>query len=339
MSTIQSLLSIAVRRHLLILLSLCVLALTAVTPRSRGQENQTDKKPEETKKDEGLILKPAGKVTFTTDEGTWMSLDISPDGQLIVFDLLGDIYTMPAAGGEAKRIVGDMSFESQPKFSPDGKQIVFISDRSGAENLWVASPDGTGLKPITKGRGPAMQLFLSPSWTSDGNYIMASKSDRSISAYHVYLYHRDGGNGVSLGTPPPPPPAPGQQGPPPAPPLNKMGAVASPDGRFVYYSQRTGAFNYNASFPIWQIVRFDRDTSETSTITNARGSAMRPVLSPDGKHLVYATRFQTRTALRVRDLETGNERWLIDNVTGTIRNRAQRETHFRAMHFCPMEKL
>ena len=168
------------------MLFLSALALTAVTPRSRGQENQTDKKPEETKKDEGLILKPAGKVTFTTDEGTWMSLDISPDGQLIVFDLLGDIYTMPAAGGEAKRIVGDMSFESQPKFSPDGKQIVFISDRSGAENLWLASPDGTGPKPITKGRGPAMQLFLSPSWTSDGNYIIASKSEGSIGTYHVY---------------------------------------------------------------------------------------------------------------------------------------------------------
>ena len=314
MSMIQGLLAVA-------------LAFVVTAPHWRLQENQTDKKPEDAKKDEGLILKPAGKVSFTTDEGTWMSLDISPDGQMIVFDLLGDIYTLPAAGGEAKRIVGDMSFESQPKFSPDGKQIAFISDRSGAENLWVALPDGSGLKPITKGRGPAMQLFLSPSWTTDSNYIIASKSDRSISAYHVYLYHRDGGSGVSLGTPPPPPPAPGQQGPPPAPPLNKMGAVASPDGRFVYYSQRTGAFNYNANFPIWQIVRFDRETSETSTITNARGSAMRPLLSPDGKHLVYATRFQTRTALRVRDLETGNERWLIDNVTRDDQeSRATRDT-------------
>lgn len=296
-----------------------VLLLAGALLGFRAVRAQDDKKAEEKpageKKEEGLILEPAGKVRFTTDEGTWMSLDVSPDGQWIVFDLLGDLYTLPIAGGEAKRIIGDMSFESQPKFSPDGEWIVFISDRNGAENLWICKRDGSGLKAITKGRGPAMQMFVSPSWTPDGNYIIASKADRSIGTYHVYLYHKDGGTGVSLGPPPPSPPAPGQQGPPPAPQLNKMGAVASPDGRYVYYSQRTGAFNYNAQFPIWQIVRFDRETSETMTITNARGSAMRPLLSPDGRHLVYATRFQTRTALRVRDLETGNERWLADRVT------------------------
>ena len=43
---------------------------------------------------------PARNVEFDVDEGTWMSLDVSPDGGQIVFDLLGDIYTMP---GEAAR--------------------------------------------------------------------------------------------------------------------------------------------------------------------------------------------------------------------------------------------
>jgi Tol biopolymer transport system component/imidazolonepropionase-like amidohydrolase len=295
--------------------------------RMRAQDVPSDQKPAEPKKEEGLILKSAGKVKFTTDEGTWMSLDLSPDGKTIVFDLLGDLYTLPVAGGEAKRIFGDMSFESQPKFSPDGQSIVFISDRSGAENLWVCKPDGTGLKAITKGRGQSMQMFVSPSWTADGKYIIASKADRSLGTYHVYLYHLDGGAGVSLGPPPPPPPTPGQQGPPAGPALNKMGAVASADGKYVYYAQRTGGFNYNAQFPLWQIIRFDRETSETMNLTNARGSAMRPVLSPDGRHLVYATRFQTRTALRVRDLETSEERWLIDNVTRDDQeSRATRDT-------------
>ena len=68
-----------------------------------------------------------------------------------------------------------------------------------------------------------------------------------------------------------------------------MGAVASPDGRYLYYAQRTGAFNYNVQFPLWQIYRFDRETSETTRLTSAQGSAMRPVLSPDGKQLVYDT--------------------------------------------------
>jgi Tol biopolymer transport system component len=298
-----------------------------------GAQSQDEKKQDDKK--EELILKSEGKVSFTTDEGTWMSLDVSPDGQTIVFDLLGDIYTLPIAGGEAKRIVGDMSFEGQPKFSPDGKLIAFTSDRSGAEQLWVCKPDGSELKPITKGRGPGMLYFLSPSWTPDGNYIIASKAERGIGTYHVYMYHRDGGAGVSVGPPPPPPPAPGQQGPPPGPQLNKMGAVASPDGRFIYWAQRVNAFSYNAQFPLWQIIRFDRDTSETSTITNARGSAMRPVLSPDGKHLVYATRFETKTALRVRDLETNQERWLINNVTRDDQeSRATRDT-FPGYAFMP----
>ncbi len=298
---------------------------------------QQDEKKEEKKdeKKEELVLKPEGKIFFTTDEGTWMSLDVSPDGQTIVFDLIGDIYTVPASGGEAKKIIGDMSFESQPKFSPDGKLIAFISDRSGGENLFVCKPDGKDVKPITKGRGPDITMYLSPSWTPDGEYILASKSGRGIGSYRVYPYHKDGGTGVSVGPPPPPPPTPGQPGPPPAPPLNKMGAVASPDGRYIYWAQRTGPFNYNAQFPIWQVYRFDRDTSETVRVTNAQGSAMRPVLAPDGKHLVFATRFQTKTALRVRNLETNEERWLVSGVTRDDQeSRATRDT-FPGYAFLP----
>jgi len=295
--------------------------------------SQQDEKKEQKK--EELILKPEGKISFTTDEGTWMSLDVSPDGQSLVFDLAGDIYTLPIGGGEAKRILGETSFESQPKFSPDGKQIVFISDRSGAEQLYICKSDGTDVKPITKGRGQGMLMWVSPSWTPDGNYILASKSERGIGTFHVYMFHKDGGTGVSVGPPPPPPPTPGQQGPPAGPQLNKMGAVASPDGRFVYWAQRTGAFSYNAQFPMWQIIRFNRDTSETTTVTNAQGSAMRPVLSPDGKYLLYATRWKTQTALRVRDLETSQERWLINGVTRDDQeSRATRDT-FPGYAFTP----
>ncbi|NDD64943.1 MAG: hypothetical protein EBZ36_13380, partial [Acidobacteria bacterium] len=180
-----------------------------------------------------------------------------------------------------------------------------------------------------------MLMFLSPSWTADGNYVVASKSERGIGAFHVYLWHKDGGGGVSVGPPPPPPPAPGTDAGPARPQLNKMGAVASPDGRYIYWAQRTGSFSYNARFPLWQIVRFDRESGETSTITNAQGSAMRPVLSPDGRQLVFATRWETRTALRVRDLQTNQERWLIDNVTRDDQeSRATRDT-FPGYTFMP----
>jgi Tol biopolymer transport system component/imidazolonepropionase-like amidohydrolase len=287
----------------------------------KDQEKPDDKKE---KKDEELPLKATDKIEFTTDEGTWMSLDVSSDGQTIVFDLLGDIYTLGIGGGAAKRIIGGLSFESQPKFSPDGKKIAFLSDRSGAENVWISDVDGKNPKPLTKGRS---QMFCSPTWTPDGQYVIVSKSGESIGTFHLFMYHKDGGTGVSVGPPPPPPPQPGVQGPPTGPQQNKLGAVASPDGRFVYYGFRNGSFNYNAQFPIWQIARFDRDTSETATLTNAQGSAMRPVLSPDGKKLVYATRYELGTALRVRDLETSTERWLINNVTRDDQeSRATRDT-------------
>ncbi|MDX2032480.1 MAG: amidohydrolase family protein [Blastocatellia bacterium] len=324
----------ALRRIAVLLLGMALMAALAVSRfdfDARAQQ-QAEKKDE--KKEEGLPLKPEGRISFTTDEGTWMSLDLSPDGQTIVFDLVGDIYTMSINGGEARKIIGDMSFESQPKFSPDGKRIAFLSDRQGGENVHTCNPDGSDIKPITKGRGNDIQMFASPSWTPDGNYILASKSERGIGTFHVYMYHKDGGTGVSVGPPPPPPPTPGQPGPA-GPALNKMGAVASPDGKYIYYAQRTGAFNYNAIFPLWQIYRFDRETSEILRLTNAQGSAMRPVLSPDGKHLVYATRHQLKTALRVRDLETNEERWLISGVTRDDQeSRATRDT-FPGYDFTP----
>jgi len=270
------------------------------------------------KKDEParLILDKTETIEFTTDEGTWMSLDVSADGKTIVFDLLGDVYTLPIEGGVARRIIGGMSFESQPKFSPDGRTIAFLTDRSGVENLWIANSDGSNPREVSKDRPTqsSPQDMLSPSWTPDGAYLLVSKVRPPERTHALFLYDRNGGTGVRIGKAPPPPAEDGE-GPSPRTLPNRLGAVASPDGRFIYYAERKGLFSYNVQFPLWQIVRFDRETGDTSTITNAQGSAMRPVLSPDGKSLVYATRFETGTGLRLRNLETGDERWLIYPVT------------------------
>jgi imidazolonepropionase-like amidohydrolase/Tol biopolymer transport system component len=285
-------------------------------------EPKDEEKKEDKKKEEELPLKATSKVEFVTDEGTWMSLDVSPDGRMIVFDLLGDIYTLPIEGGQARRIIGGISFESQPRFSPDGKKLVYLSDKSGGENVWISDADGANAKALTKGRN---QSFASPSWTADGQYIVVSRTGESIGTFALKMYHTDGGSGVNVGPPDPPPGQPGSAAPNQR--LNRMGAVASPDGRFIYYAFRRGSFTYNASFPLWQVARFDRETSEIATLTNAQGSAMRPALSPDGKKLVYATRYETGTALRVRDLETSEERWLTYPVTRDDQeSRATRDT-------------
>jgi dipeptidyl aminopeptidase/acylaminoacyl peptidase len=117
------------------ILSGFAVSLSAKSQDAAAQEKKEEKKDDKDKKDEkkGLPLKPARKIDFTTDEGTWLSLDVSPDGKLIVFELLGDIYTLPIEGGDAKLISGGMAFDSQPKFSPDGQWIAFLSDREAAK--------------------------------------------------------------------------------------------------------------------------------------------------------------------------------------------------------------
>src|SRR4029079_6010514 len=92
-------------------------------------------------KTSGLPLITTRTLKFTTDEASWVSLDVSPNGQTIVFDILGDLYTIPIGGGKATRITSGMGWDQQPRYSPDGSQIVFVSDRNGSQNGSIAHPD------------------------------------------------------------------------------------------------------------------------------------------------------------------------------------------------------
>ena len=257
------------------------------------------------KKNNDLPLTTTRTVSFETSEGTWLSLDVSPDGKTIVFELLGDLYTMPIAGGPATRITSGPAFDSQPRWSPDGKHIVFLSDRSGSENIWVCDPDGTHQRAITKGSN---NLYASPNWTPDGNYIVASRTSGVLgSVYELWLYHKDGGSGTAMlkaGTP-----APGTQ------PMNALGAAFGSDPRYIWVARHRGGFGYDLQLPEWQLATYDRQTGRIATQTDAYGSAMRPIPSPDGKWLVYATRHDTATGLRLRNLASGDEQWLAYPVT------------------------
>jgi Tol biopolymer transport system component len=269
------------------------------------KEDDKDKKDDKDK-DKKLPLKPDRKIEFTTDEGTWLSLDVSPDGKLIVFELLGNIYTLPIEGGDAKLISGGMPFDSQPRFSPDGKWIAFISDRDGSENIWIMHPDGSEPKEVSKDPNSVM---ASPSWAPDGRYVYVSKAGFGIAAYEVWMYHVDGGSGVQITKAKPTPTTPRRERP------NSMGVVASPDGKYIYYAQRKGPFSYNAMFPQWSIMRRDRKTGDEDTLIEQLDSAFRPTLSPDGTKIVYVTRYETESELRIRDLNSGEDRWVRYPVT------------------------
>jgi Tol biopolymer transport system component len=273
-------------------------------------EQEKDKKEEkkEEKKDEkkGLPLKPDRKIEFTTDEGTWLSLDVSPDGKTIVFELLGDIYTLPIEGGQAKLIDGGIAFDSQPKFSPDGKWIAFLSDREGSENIWIMHADGTEPKQVS--RDPNSEM-ASPSWDPGGKYIYVCKTRFGIGPREIWMYHVDGGTGVQITKSKPTPTTKRDDQ------TNDMGVVASSDGRYLYYSERRRDFSYNSMFPLWRIKRKDRKTGDEDTIIEQPESAFRPLVSPDGKFLLYVSRYETESGLRLRNLETGEDRWMRYPVT------------------------
>src|SRR5688572_28474694 len=160
--------------------SLLVVALAAAVVLPAAAQQQ---KADSAKKD--LPLKTERTVKVTTDEGTWLSLDVSPDGRTIVFEMVGDIYTLPMAGGQATRITEGSGFDVQPRFSPDGKQIAFVSDRSGSDNVWVMDADGKNAKAITKGE---KIQYVSPEWTPDGRLIIVSRnSAQFVPQYDLYL--------------------------------------------------------------------------------------------------------------------------------------------------------
>ena len=288
----------------LVLLVLALWLPTQMSAKADKREKPANQKSADKKKEEPLPLKPTRKVEFTTDEGTWLSLDLSPDGKTLVFDLVGDLYTMSFSGGEAKKITSGMGFNNQPHFSPDGQLIAFVSDRGGAENVWISKPDGSEPKQLSQDE---QVEFASPTWTPDGQYVIAARESQfPIQTFELWMYHIKGGGGVQVTKFKPKPDT------NPRDWTHTIGASASSDGRYLYYASRPGFFDkvYNVSFPLSQITRRDRITGEEDVVTDAPGSAFRPVISPDGTKLVYGTRYETETGLRIRDLQSGEERWL-----------------------------
>lgn len=259
-----------------------------------AQETAPAEKPDTAKKkNETLPLEATRTMRVSTDEGTWISVDVSPDGRTIVFDLLGDLYTIPIEGGTAKPLTQGMAFDGQPRFSPDGSKVLFVSDRSGGDNLWTIDLASGDTTQITKGNGSA---WISPDWAPDGKYVIASKGETRLGVVRLWMGHVDGGSGAMIHKQPQT--------------LKTVGGAVSPDGRWIWYARRNGSWNYNAALPQYQLGVYDRETGTDYARTFRYGSAFRPTLSPDGRWLVYGTRHETETGLRIRDLNTGEERWL-----------------------------
>jgi len=267
---------------------------------------------QETKQDKWDVaadLGPTSTLAFDTSEGTWMNLDVSPDGRTIVFDLLGDIYVMPVEGvsAPAKRIAGGPAFDMQPRFSPDGTRIAFTSDRDGLWNIWTMDLEGANATQISREKG---WFVNSPTWSPDGGYIYARRhfvKERSLGAGEVWMYHSSGpSSGLQVTE------RNGWQKDAGEPEI-------SPDGRYLYYSKdvtpgQTFEYNKDPNGTIYAIIRRDLTTGRERRAVSVQGGSVAPQVSPDGKTIAYIRRVRLQSWLYLRDLETGRDRQLFGNV-------------------------
>ena len=246
------------------------------------------------------------QIPIDVDQGTWMNLDVSPDGQSVAFDLLGDIYVMPIAGGTPTRIAEGLAYEQQPRFSPDGKRIAFVSDRGGGDNIWIMNRDGSNKQQVSK---EDFRLLNQPNWSPDGRFIVAKKhfsTGRSLGTGEVWLYHVSGGGGVRIIK------RPSEQH------QKELGEpVFAPDGKSLYFTRNVTPgpiFEYaqDSNGSLFHIERHDLATGEVSTVVAGAGGAVRPAPSPDGRLIAFVRRERTKSKLYVRDLISGDERKVYD---------------------------
>jgi imidazolonepropionase-like amidohydrolase/Tol biopolymer transport system component len=278
---------------------------TAVQPAQTAPVRAPAAQKWDVERPRGLTTK---RVQIDTAEGTWMNVDVSPDGSRVAFDMLGDIYVVPLAGGTATRIAEGLSYEQQPRWSPDGTRIAFVSDRGGGDNVWLMNADGSNKKQLTK---EDFRLLNQPSWSPDGRYIVAKKhftTARSLGTGEVWLYHVDGGAGVLLVK------RPNEKH------QKELGEPTyAPDGKSVYFTRNItpgGTFQYaqDSNQELFAIERYELDTGETHRVTAGAGGAVRPTPSPDGKYLAFVRRERAKSKLYVRELASGNEWKVYDNL-------------------------
>ena len=291
------------------LLSTALIAgLSAQTAATPSDDNTTVDTLAETSKydvENWQVTQPPFKlneVAISTNETTWSSLDVSPNGKFMIFDMLGDLYKVDIKGGNATPLIQDFAWNIHPAISPDGKQVAFVSDRDGLSNVWVMDIDGTHLKQITREK---KNIIHAPKWSPDGEYLVVTKgimSSRSIPAGEIWMYHKSGGDGLQIKA----------RNSGKRDQQNIADPAFSHDGRYIYFTENTvpgSRFEYNRDplEGIFAITRYDRESGDERRYISGTGGAVVPTPSPDGKYVAFVRRVKDKTALFLKDIKTGTE--------------------------------
>lgn len=220
-------------------------------------------------------------------EGTWLSVDVAPDGETLVFDLLGHLYELPIDGGAARRLTDGRSWNMFPRYSPTGDRIAFTSDRGGSNDLWVLTRASGNLQNVSEMDLPVFQ----GTWSRDGRHLYGTALNMKV-RFPAYQFNFHGEKQLLLA-------AGGRT------PVNHFQEHGDLGQIFYVHNDRS----IPSSGP--RIKTYDMKTGEIKVELDRPGGAASPRLSPDGSALAYIHRDDKETVLVIRELASGEQRIIL----------------------------
>jgi tricorn protease len=198
--------------------------------------------------------------------------DISPDGKLVAFSYLGDIWTVETIGGTARRLTTHVAHDVNPVFSPDGSKIAFSSNRHGSYDVFVMSSRGGKATRLTFDSADD----LVSGWSPDGKHVLftSTRSTAYPLNFQVYTVPVTGGRVRQVTA------------------SGGKEAVVSPKGDRIAYVRGGGASWYRKGYrgssndDIWVC---DADGTHNQRVTDFNGQDSSPMWGPDGKYLYYVS--------------------------------------------------